>query len=48
LTVEEQEDAMRHWISRIVARTWDAIQDIGAVMRMNGEVTHRQLRRHFG
>jgi hypothetical protein len=39
---------MRHWLSDMVARTWAAIQDIATVMRMNGEVTQRQIRRHFG
>jgi hypothetical protein len=39
---------MNVWIGAMAARTWAIVRELAAALRVNGEVTERQVRRVFG
>ena len=39
---------MKRWTIAMAARVRAAVREIGAAMRINGEVTRRQVQRVFG
>ena len=39
---------MKIAIQTLVAHIWLGLRELGAAIRMNGEVTRRRVRHHFG